>query len=624
MTGEPRETDGEEERDDAVIGQALVWSGIVLTGAATIGMVAAAVWLLRPAAKFEPAAPAVAPEIRETAGVEVPSLPFTDITESAGLRWKFENGAAGEKLLPETMGGGVAFLDFDSDGDADILLVNSSRWPWDERPAPAEPATMGLFRNDGQGNFTGATQEAGLAVTFYGQGVAVGDYDNDGDPDLFFSAVGTNHLFRNDGGKYVEVTGDAGLAGDPAQWSTSCGWFDYDRDGDLDLFVVNYVMWTREFDTAQDFQLTGGGRAYGRPQNFPGTFPYLYRNEGGGKFTEVGEAAGLHVKNPSTGVPAGKSLGVTFADFDADGWLDVMVSNDTVQNFLFRNRKDGTFEECATLCGVAFDNDGNARGAMGLDTAHFRNSAAIGIAIGNFSNEMSALYVASEPTLQFTDEAISTGLGPQTRLELTFGTVFCDLDLDGRPDLVSANGHLEEEINKVQPSQFYEQPPHFFWNCGPEQMTEFVPIPRDKTTEDTYRRMVGRGAAFADIDGDGDLDLLFGSSGGAPRLLRNDQTLGNHWLRVKLRGTSCSRDAIGAQLELQLAARTEFAQVMPTRSYLSQVEPTVTFGLGKADRIEQLRIVWPDGTTSLHEDMPLDRQVEIVQPAKAESTSTTR
>lgn len=617
MTGEPRVTDGEEERDDAVIGQALVWSGIILTGAATIGMVAAAVWLLRPAAKFEPAAPAVAPEIRETAGVEVPSLPFTDITESAGLRWKFENGAAGEKLLPETMGGGVAFLDFDSDGDADILLVNSSRWPWDERPAPAEPPTIGLFRNDGLGNFTDATQEAGLAVTFYGQGVAVGDYDNDGDPDLFFSAVGTNHLFRNDGGKYVEVTGDAGLAGDPAQWSTSCGWFDYDRDGDLDLFVVNYVMWTREFDVAQHFQLTGGGRAYGRPQNFPGTFPYLYRNDGGGKFTEVGEAAGLHVKNPSTGVPAGKSLGVTFADFDADGWMDVMVANDTVQNFLFHNRKNGTFEECATLCGVAFDNDGNARGAMGLDTAHFRNSAAIGIAIGNFSNEMSALYVASEPTLQFTDEAISTGLGPQTRLELTFGTMFCDLDLDGRLDLVSANGHLEEEINKVQPSQFYEQPPHLFWNCGPEQATEFVPIPRNKTTEDVYRRMVGRGAAFADIDGDGDLDLLFGSSGGAPRLLRNDQQLGHHWLRVKLRGATCNRDAIGAQLELQLADRKEFAQVMPTRSYLSQVEPTVTFGLGAADRIERLRIVWPDGRTSLHTDLPPNRQVEIVQPVEA-------
>lgn len=611
MTGEPLE---EEERDDAVIGQALIWSGIILTGAATIGMVAAAVWLLRPAPEFEPAAPAVAPEVRETAGVEVPRLPFTDVTESSGLRWKFENGAAGEKLLPETMGGGVAFLDFDGDGDADILLVNSSRWPWDERPAPAAPPTMGLFRNDGQGNLADATQEAGLAVTFYGQGVAVGDYDNDGDPDLFFSAVGTNHLFRNDGGKYVEVTGDAGLAGDPAQWSTSCGWFDYDRDGDLDLFVVNYVKWTREFDTAQDFQLTGGGRAYGRPQNFPGTFPYLYRNDGGGKFTEVGEAAGLHVKNPSTGVPAGKSLGVTFADFDADGWLDVMVANDTVQNFLFHNRKDGTFEECATLCGVAFDNDGNARGAMGLDTAHFRNSAEIGIAIGNFANEMSALYVSSEPTLQFTDEAISTGLGPQTRLELTFGTVFCDLDLDGRLDLVSANGHLEEDINKVQPSQFYEQPPHFFWNCGPEQTTEFVPIPSDKTTEDAYRRMVGRGAAFADLDGDGDLDLLFGSSGGSPRLLRNDQQLGNHWLRVKLRGTTSNRDAIGAQLELQLAERKEFAQVMPTRSYLSQVEPIVTFGLGTADRVEQLRIVWPDGRTSLHKDLPTDRQVEIVQP----------
>ena len=609
----------EEDRDDAVIGQALVWSGIVLTGVTTLGLVAAAVWMLRPVKVDHQAAEAVAPAVRAPIAAEVPLLPFKDITEAAGIHWRHENGAAGQKLLPETMGGGVAFVDFDSDGDADILLVNSSRWAWDQRPAPTTVPTMGLFRNDGKGNFTDATEESGLAVSFYGQGVAVGDYDGDGDEDLFFTAVGENHLFRNDGGKFTEVTAELGLAGDPAQWSTGCGWFDFDRDGDLDLCVINYVRWTRDFDVAQEFQLTGGGRAYGRPQNFPGTFPYLYRNDGG-KFTEIGAAAGLHVKNPNTGVPAAKSLGLTFADFDQDGWLDVVVANDTVQNFLFHNRRDGTFEEMATLCGIAFDNDGNARGAMGVDTARFRNSEDIAIAIGNFANEMSALYVASGPTLQFTDEAISTGLGPQTRLELTFGMLFCDLDLDGRLDIVSANGHLEEDINKVQPSQFYEQPPHFFWNCGPQETTEFVPLPKDKTTEDTYRRMVGRGAAWADIDGDGDLDLLFGSSGGRPRLLRNDQQLGNHWLRLKLRADGGNHDAIGAQLELQLADRVQYAQVMPTRSYLSQVESAVTFGLGRPAKIEELRVTWPDGRKSVHRDLEHNRVHEIVQPAAETAT----
>ena len=314
-------------------------------------------------------------------------------------------------------------------------------------------------------NFTIITTIAD--VTFYGQGVAVGDYDSDGDVDLFVSAVGpnkaegealkteqgtgANRLFRNDGGRFVDVTVEAGVAGCEDDWGTSCGFLDYDNDGDLDLFVANYVKWTRAFDKAQPFTLTGGERAYGRPQDFPGTFPYLYRNEGGGKFTEVGKSAGLQVANPARkNVAAGKSLGVTFADFDSDGWLDIVVANDTVQNFLFHNKQDGTFEELAQERGVAFDQQGQARGAMGIDAARIRNGSAVAIAIGNFANEMTAFYVAQGDSMQFTDEAIATGIGPQSRLELKFGTLFVDVDLDGRLDIVSANGHLENEINKVQ------------------------------------------------------------------------------------------------------------------------------------------------------------------------------
>jgi enediyne biosynthesis protein E4 len=374
------------------------------------------------------------------------------------------------------------------------------------------------------------------------------------------------------------------------------------------------VKWTREFDKAQPFTLTGGERAYGRPQDFPGTFPYLYRNEGGGKFTEVGEAAGLHVTNPARkDVAAAKSLGVTFADFDNDGWQDIVVANDTVQNFLFHNLNDGKFEEVAVTSGVAFDQLGNARGAMGIDAARIRNGEATAIAIGNFANEMTAFYVSHGDSMQFTDEAIATGIGPQSRLELKFGTLFVDVDLDGRLDIVSANGHLENEINKVQVSQQYEQPPHFFWNCGPASPTEFCPVPRGKCGEDYLKRMVGRGAAVADIDGDGDLDLLFATTGQFPRLLRNDQQLGQHWLRVEVTGANGNKSAIGTQIEVETEGGKLFGQVMPTRSYLSQSELPVTFGLGKTDQIRRVTVTWPGGAQKTIETPAVD-QVLIVAP----------
>lgn len=605
-----------EDRDDAVIGIAFRRSLAILGAIAFVaGAVIVYRWITPKTAPVAAPAPLVPPQVRARPTTEIPDMPFTDITASAGITFRHENGAAGEKLLPETMGGGCAFLDYDGDGDQDLLFVNSCRWPWDQRPPPDPPPTMALYQNDGRGQFSDVTASAGLNVTFYGQGVAVGDYDRDGDVDLFFSAVGKNHLFRNDGGRFVEVSEAAGVAGVESQWSSSCGWFDYDNDGDLDLFVCNYLQWNRQLDLDQNFQLLGGaGRAYGRPQNFPGTFPYLYRNEGNGTFVEVAEQAGLHVKNPATGVAAAKSLGVTFADLDDDGFLEILVANDTVQNFLFHNKRDGTFEEIGVIAGVAFDNDGNARGAMGIDCARFRNSSHIGVAIGNFANEMSALYVSHGPTLQFVDEAVATGLGPQTRLELTFAMLFLDLDLDGRYDLVSANGHLENEIHRVQESQFYEQPPHIFWNAGADQPTEFVPVPESKCGADYLKRMVGRGGAFADIDGDGDLDLVFVSCGQAPRLLRNDQRTGHHWLRLALRGVTSNTSAIGAQIEVTVDGHTLYGQVMPTRSYLSQVELPVTFGLGSATQVEQVLIRWPSGITQRLQEVPVDRLLELTEP----------
>lgn len=602
----------ETPEDDAVIGRAFRSSLIVLLLLALVA--GGAAWWFRPqpAAVAKQADAVALPSSRVAPAVELPTLPFTEITTSAGIAFVHEAGAKGRKLLPETMGSGCAFFDYNNDGYQDILLVNSTTWPWDA--APKQAPTLALYQNDGVGKFADVTESTGLSVTLYGMGVAIGDYDNDGWQDVFVSAVGRNRLFHNDNGKFVDVTAELGVAGNDADWSTGCSWFDYDRDGDLDLFVVNYVQWSRDIDLSLDFRLVGLGRAYGPPIAFQGTLPYLYRNEGAGRFVEVAEAAGLHMRNPATYVPMAKSLGVLPCDLDRDGWIDIVVANDTVQNFLFHNRKDGAFEELGAVSGVAFDSAGNARGAMGIDAAYFRNDNSLGIAIGNFSNEMTALYVTAGSDLQFTDDAIATGLGPPSRLELKFGVLFGDFDLDGRPDLTAANGHLEEEINQVQSSQHYAQPPHFFWNCGPQADSEFVSLGEEKLSADYVRPMVGRGIAAADIDGDGDLDLLLTANRGAPRLLRNDQALQHHWIRFRLQDSGPNRDAIGAVVELTAGGNTQRQQVMPTRGYLSQSELALTFGLGKVSAIDRVEITWPDGKSQTLANPKVDELNIVLRP----------
>ncbi len=593
-----------EERDDAVIGRAMRGSVIVLLIGGVIGGIAAYV-LTRPK-PLPPVKETVMAnvEVRAPSAVDVPVVNFVDVTQAWGINFKHDNGATGDKLLPETMGGGVAVLDYDNDGDQDLLFINSKSWARDDIAS-----TMALYRNDG-GQFTDVTAGSGLDVSMYGMGVSVGDFDNDGRPDVFISAVGPNALFRNIGdGKFENVTARANVAGGDNRWSSGTGWLDYDNDGDLDLFVCNYVEWNREYDLAQNFQLVGGGRAYGRPQNFEGTYPYLYRNDGDGKFTDVSEAAGVQVKNSTTGVPLAKSLGTTICDLDADGFLDIIVANDTVQNLLLKNTGEGKFADLGVLSGIAFDSSGNARGAMGIDVAPFRGNGAMAIAIGNFANEMTALYVAKRGSLQFFDEAVSTGLGPSTRLELTFGVFYFDYDLDGRLDLFCSNGHLEEEINRVQPSQHYEQPPQLFWNAGADQGTEFVRVDEAHCGHDLQQPIVGRGAAYADFDGDGDLDVVVTATGRQARVFRNDQSLNHHWLRLKLVGDASrgNTDAIGAWIEVQMGEQVQRQQVMPTRSYLSQVELPVTFGLGDGDHVDSVIVTWPDGEVQDLGSLPVDQ-----------------
>ena len=596
---DPSQGSGEDR-----IRRALWWSFAVF---GAVGAAVAALILLRDApavqeldAERKIAGPSHSVDV---AGM-VPPLPFTDITAAAGIDFFHENGAYGERLLPETMGGGVAFLDYDNDGHQDLLFVNSRQWPWRE---DARQATSRLYRNRGDGTFEDVSSATGMALHLYGMGVAVGDYDGDGFVDVFVTAVGTNRLLRNMAGeRFVDVTAEAHVAGAEDAWSTSAAFFDYDGDHDLDLFVCNYVAWSPAIDRAVDFRLTGIGRAYGPPTDFPGTHSYLYRNDDG-TFVDVSVTAGIQVAHPATGLAMGKALAVRPLDVNDDGWLDLAIANDTVRNFLFVNQQDGTFEETGIDAGLAFDPTGSATGAMGIDAARYANDNALAIAIGNFANEMTSFYVARPGEQVFSDDAIVAGIGAPSRRGLTFGLAFLDVDLDGRPDVVAANGHVEPEIGRVQASQSYAQPAQLFWNCG-----AFCPR-RYALADETGALavpMVGRGAAYADVDGDGDLDLAITQAGGPARLLRNDQTRGNAWVRFQLIGEPPNRHAIGATLTLTSGGTTQTRVVMPTRSYLSQIELPTTFGvgdIGQGEHIDAVAVRWPDGTTQQWVDLRVQR-----------------
>ena len=615
--GRPPVDESEEvpHYDDAMVGRGFRWSAV---GCCVLAVLAVGVYAVRqrksapvPAKLTALTAPVPAPAVP----VEIPVARFADITAASGVSFRHQNGAYGEKLLPETMGGGVAFLDYDGDGYQDLLLINSAYWPG-HLPAGAKPALPALYHNDGKGHFTDVTAGSGLDVSLYGMGVAVGDFDNDGRPDVFIAGVGGNHLFHNEGGgKFRDITASAGVGGSGSDWSTSSAWIDYDNDGKLDLFVCNYVKWSRAIDIEVGYKLVGVGRAYGQPANFEGAFCSLYHNEGNGVFKDVSAESGIQVKNPATGVPAGKSLGVAPVDLDGDGLIDLVVANDTVQNFVFHNEGHGHFKEIGAISGIAFDNYGRARGAMGIDAARYRNDDALGIAIGNFATEMTALYVSQGSPLLYADEAIPEGIGPAGRLLLKFGVFFFDYDLDGRLDVLTANGHLEEEIGKIQQGQQYRQPAQLFWNAGERSGGCFVAVPTEKCGPDLGQPMVGRGSAYADIDGDGDADVIITQVGGAPLLLRNEQTLGHHWLRLKLVGTRSNRDAIGASVKARVNGRTLWRQVMPTRGYLSQSELPITIGLGSATRAEDIEVTWPGGGKQKVAEARLDATTVVTEVA---------
>jgi enediyne biosynthesis protein E4 len=561
--------------------------------------------------------PALPGASRSATSIKIPHMPLVDVTEAAGIRFVHEPGTQGETLFPETAGGGLALFDYNTDGRLDLLFVNSTWWPdspqANDRQGKSPPLSA-LYRNDGGFRFTDVTREAGLDFSFYGMGVAVGDYDNDNDPDLFLTAVGPCRLLRNDGGVFQDVTAAAGVAGDREGWTTSAGFFDYDLDGDLDLFVCTYVRWSRQANFDRSFRPQGGVRGTLAPQSFDGTLLKLYRNEGSGLFSDVSGEAGVEIVNPMAQAPEAKALGVAFADLNRDHWLDVLVANDSVRNFAFLNERDGRFSERGTELGVAYGPDGEARNGMGIDAADFRNDGTLGIAVGNFSAQMTALYVSTKITPpRFSDEAVSAGIGVDTLPVLTFGVVFFDCDLDGRLDLLQANGHVEPKIAQSVLGQTYEQPAQLFWNCGGVAEQDFVLATPKELGPDLGRPLVGRGAAYGDLDADGDLDVVLTGIGSLPRVLRNDQRLGHHWLRLKLVGRQANRDAIGALVEVTLGGVTQRQLVSPTKSYLTQCEPTLTFGLGTSPKVEAVRIVWPGGREQIVEDVQIDSLNVVAQ-----------
>ena len=605
------------ERDDSVIATAFRWSLVVIAAVLVLGAGLAGLrfWLDRDMpVEIEQVEVDLDQLLAPVAESRAPAAGFVDITASAGIDFIHDNGAFGERLLPETMGGGVAFLDYNNNGHQDLLFINSDHWPFGPDLDRPRPNALRLYENNGHGQFSEVTADVGLdGIHLYGQGVAVADLSGDGWPDIYVTAVGKNRLFRNQRGRFVDVTESAGVAGGEESWSTSAGFFDANGNGLLDLFVVNYVQWSREVDIEVDYRLAGIGRAYGPPTNFAGTNSYLFLNNGDGSFSERGAEAGIAINHPTTGVPIGKGLALAPVDFDGDGRMDVMVANDTVGNFVFRNLGDGRFEEVATVWGLGFDRNGMATGAMGIDFARFANDDRLAVAIGNFANEMSSFYVSQGDPTQYADQTIGAGIGGPTRMALTFGVLFLDFDLDGRLDFLQANGHVENEINQVQSSQHYRQPGQLFWNCGEDCARPFEALPLDRIG-DLAQPIVGRGAAYADINGNGRLDVVLTQIGGPPLLLRNDTDLGHHWVRFRLQGRAPNTDAIGARLRLEAGGQVQFRQVMPTRSYLSQVELPVTFGLGEVDRVDRVVITWPDGSEQTLEDLEPDRLHRIVQP----------
>ena len=495
-----------------------------------------------------------------------------DVTaEFRSLQFRHINGASGQKYFIEPLGSGIALFDFDNDAVLELYFVNGGALPGS--PPFSTPPTNVLYRNDG--TFTDVTAEASVGDTGYGFGCCVGDYNNDGFRDLYVTNAGTNVLYENNGdGTFTDVTERAGVGG--ASLSTGCAFVDYDVDGWLDLYVVNYVQFSVE---ANPLCSRLGIRTYCTPEALPAEADILYRNNGDGTFTDVTKSARI-AESP------GKGLGVVCGDIDNDGDVDIFVANDTTPNFLYLNNGDGTFTEDAFFAGVALSEEGRAYSGMGANLGDFDNDGYLDIVITNFQEQTNSLYHNAQDGF-FTEVSFARGVGEKSLPYLAWGVDFVDFDNDGWLDLFVANGHLDSNIAKFDAVGTYAQPNQLFWNERGENFGAFA------LTEP--RVYSSRGAAFGDIDNDGDVDIVVSNMNAAPTVLRNDGGNARRWLRLRLVGTHCNRDAIGARATVVTGDLTQIREVKSGSGYLSQNEPHLHFGLGDAEKVDALTVRWPCG-----------------------------
>ena len=521
------------------------------------------------------------------------TIRFTDVTAAAGIRFRHDHGGSGRKFQPETNGSGVVWFDYDADGWQDLFFVNCKPMPG----TPPRPIRHALYRNRGDGTFEDRTPGSGLDTPFYGQGAAAADYDGDGDVDLFVACLGPNHLFRNDGnGHFTDVTQQAGLATrEPYRYHSGAAWLDYDRDGDLDLFVARYVRWTPATDP---FCGSPGMKRYCPPWNMPRERSLLYRNQGNGRFADVSRETGVDRVE-------GHWFQPLVLDYDGDGWLDVAVTSDGTPMALFRNEQGRRFRDVAAATSLGVTEPGSWKGQMGIDGADWRNDGREAILIGNFSGQRLSLFEMEAPDL-YTDTVDRVGMGESSLLFLTFGLAFLDADRDGWRDAFIANGHIDDYIELFESNVTYAQRPLFYRN---DRGRRFVEI---GSQVGFTERLIARGCAVADYDRDGDLDLVVTQNNGPARLYRNDSPSPHHWLRVELRGPAPNRHAVGARVVVEAGGLRQTQWVRAGGHYYSQSEFPLLFGLASA-REATVTVTWPDGTQTTRSRCPAGTTVTIAR-----------